>query len=503
MKKLLSVLLAILLLLENNAQPALPQKPTVKKPAVREKKPVPQQDNGDEEYQALYAKIKPLFELANNVNRSGGQTISDIRYFFTTISPVPVAEAAGYPAEIKAISLTNKRARNLEFQYNEYEKAFSNTNPVIKQTMLTLKQEYSNYNKPDYTAQRMEEFRAGMKEAIYVYTLLSNTFPQNPDYKNYLSQTSSMQQTVEKKLAEKYAAAYTSPFHAANAQQLLLSDKPFMPGKETAAQVKKSFTAGEPISGMLYLNEPIKTHNNDYEYIALEIYIDEAISEQLINHNGCLGTNYKTIQIGEKETGNTWLNFDLIPEGLKSNHIPAVYVKKITECFSALLPGKHNVRIQLGLLPGGMTSAWNASNTFIADFELEVTEAGLNALADKVAKLEAAELAAVRMGKPGMQDAAMLQLVKKAAAGNGHTVQKMVIVSDGWSTGWGEDALRRRIPKYKRLYCEYAFKDTDGNCYIQSVDIFREYTGNGTYGTPYTEAGKDFRRRILCENVNK
>lgn len=503
MKKSGIMLLALLLIQQATAQPDLSRKPAIKKPAAKEKTLPGAVEKTEEEYKKLYDKIKPLVELANLVNKTSGQTISDISYYYTTIAAVPVNEAPGYPAEIETLKATNKRGRNLEFQFNEYTKEFSSTNPVIKQMMVTLKQEYSNYGKPDYTAERLDAFREGIKQAIGLFSLLNSSFPQNTEYKNYLAQTENMRNIVEKKLAEKFAANYTSPFHAAHAQQILLSSKPFVPGKETAAQVKQSFTAGEPISGILYLNNQIKTYNQDYEYIALEVFFDEAISNELINHNGCLGTYYKTIQLSEKETADTYISFDLIPEGLKGNHIPAVYIKKITECMSNLLPGKHRVRVQIGLLPGGMTTAWNRSNTFTTEFELDVTEDGLKALADKVSRLEAAELAAVRMGKPGMQDAAMLQLVKKAAAGNGHTVQKMVIVSDGWSTGWGEDALGRRIPKYKRLYCEYAFKDTDGNCYIQSVDIFREYTGNGTYGTPYTEAGKDFRRRILCENVNK
>lgn len=497
------MLLAVLLFNENNAQLKRPARPEIKKAPANEKSTPEVNAAGEDEYKKLYDKIKPLFELANIVNQTSGQTISDISYYYNTIASVLVTEAPAYPDQIEALKATNKRGRNLEFQFNEYVKQFSSTNPVTKQMMVTLKQEYSYYGKPDFTAQRMDAFREGMIQAAGVFRLLNSSFPENPDYKNFLSQTEVMRQTVEKKLAEKYAANYTGPFHAANAHKLLLSDKHFIPGKESAAQIKTSFTAGEPISGILYLNEPIKTYNRDYEFIALELFFDEAITDDLRNNNGCLVTNYKTIQLTEKETANTYISFDLIPDGLKGNHVPAIYVKKITECLANLLPGKHKVRLQIGLLPGGMTTDWNKSNTFTTDFELEVTEAGLKALADRVTKLEAAELAAVRLGKPGMQDAAMLQLVKKAAERNGHIPQKMVIVSDNWSTGFGEDALGRKVPRYKRLYGEYAFKDSDGKCYIQSVDIFRDYTGNGTYGSAYTEAGKDFRRQLLCENVNK
>lgn len=460
-------------------------------------------DASDKEYQELYDKLKPLFEIANLINKTSGQTISDINYFHSYIANVPAEEISSYPAKIASMAETNKRAKNLQFQYGLYEKEFKTTNPIIKQMMTTLKQEYSYYGKPEFTAQRMDAFREGMTQAITLFTLLNKSFAENNDYKSFLSQTESMRQTVEKKLGEKYAANHTSAFHAANAHKILLSDKTITVGKETTAQFKKSFKAGESIKGVLYLNEQIKTYNKDYEYVALELFFDEAIDNNLNNHSGCLGTSYKTIQLTEKETSNTTITFDLIPDDIKSNHIPAVYVKKITECLSNLLPGKHTVRLQIGLLPGGMTTAWNKSITFITDFELDVTEEGLKLLAEKVQKLEAAELAAVRMGKPGMNDAAMLQLVKKAADKNGHIPQKMVIVSDNWSTGFSEDALGRKVPRYKRLYCEYAFKDTDGKCYIQSVDIFREYTGNGTYGSAYTEAGKDFRKQILCENINK
>lgn len=458
----------------------------------------------EEAYQKIYNKFNAINEMGQ-YNRSGsGQRYDDFTRMQQWVNNVSSEEVKKFPEILAQYESKNKRrAVILGINYKTFMEAYTSGSDLLKNMILHLKENYGFMDTKYFTTQKMDELIEGVKNGIQIFQFMADVFPDRTDYKSYTTQAKAMQDAIDKKLNAKYAANYTSAFHTSNTKKILLSNKDITIGKENPQQFKSLFTLGESIKAVVYTNEKIKTYNGGRNYVGLEIFFDEAISDNYFSNNGCLLMSSSIIAINDKETDNAYLTFDLIPDNTKTNHISASHIKRIASCMNGLLPGKHNVRLQVGFISGGSSSNWNSSNTFTVDFELDVTEEGLKAMAAKVEKIEAAELAAVRMEKTGMTDAGILGMVKSAASKNGHVPLRTVLVSNGWSNYTHKDALGRTQPSYQRIYAQYAFKDDTGKCFIQSVDIIKDYSGAGQYSKPYTKAGKEYRKAILCENVGK
>lgn len=137
---------------------------------------------------------------------------------------------------------------------------------------------------------------------------------------------------------------------------------------------------------------------------------------------------------------------------------------------------------------------------FEKSFSLSVTQSGKENLKKLMAKIEAENLAEVKMKKPGrLHTPDHILLIQNEAKAKGFELKKVIVFANNFNVY--KDTKYPYDIKNKAAKAQIAYQK-NGVCYIRTIYLYQDYLGGGNYSN--TKVNFDWgadEQRILCEKI--
>ena len=315
-------------------------------------------------------------------------------------------------------------------------------------------------------------------------------------HNNVSAQVSKLGQTIE----DDYAHNLSTSMHKELRENVVLSYKPIVYGKENKADFLDHITIDETNTGlyfMFYNSVPNQTYlkarnGKKGRYVHAQLQFGGDIGSRIFN--GCLVFYDKAYDLTDAEEKQSYLALPVFPsteDYKRDKWLDPTYYRFI-QCLLEKAPNTaHRARLIFGF-PG-------TSKEFSKDFQITITEAGRKQLLKTKELIDYEKLKEVKMGNPGgAHNDTNIAIVKADAAKKGFNVKRIVITGDRFKVY--KDSNYPYAIKNKACNAELAF-EKDGKCYVYEFQIVQEYQGGGTYGEPFCAFAWGGKHQILCENI--
>ncbi|MBM4386423.1 MAG: hypothetical protein FJ088_01715 [Deltaproteobacteria bacterium] len=310
--------------------------------------------------------------------------------------------------------------------------------------------------------------------AVYVCDAVLTLLPDNKDFPQMKKEA----QDANKAMNDKLASMFTSDFHKNNVNRIVFSNSPVAVKKEDPAQLKGSFKAGEIVQGMAYFNGTLG-----------EIFGDRIWVIVVVDGNSVFEESFS---LKDEELGNSFTDVLVVPNPDTYKGTGGAY--RILGRLKDLSPKTHKVEYLYA------TSRMAKDKVAGGEFEFDMSGDGPDKLKKMYETIEAKNLDAVRMPKAKMKNAQLEKDFLQAIKDEGWKEKPLraVIGESDWNIvkhEWTGLILYRDIVGYVAV--EYA----PGKCRYFEISVEQDYTGSGYGKSRY--GGVGYSEDIGCENVNK
>ena len=246
---------------------------------------------------------------------------------------------------------------------------------------------------------------------------------------------------------------YGSALHKDHMGQVKLFNKVVEIGKEQAADFKTSFEAGETIYGIFYRDK------KERPSCTISLYVNGKFKEKM----------YFANPLSSEQ--QAYLVFPLVPdskelEARKERSISDYTSLWLLDLLLALPEGKHQIVLK-------------EYSKKVADFELNVTTAGMAKWKETYATVKAQRAAALRVKDMESSSSEIVGVLKKALKEDGDQILR-VEVTQKWT--YDRHKFTNEILS-REAWGDVVLKDKNGSCYLFTGKVKQHKTGGG-YSKP-------------------